>query len=304
MSRILQYQAKETDEKRAVREIIRDEFHLVAHDIARAKYRTPGGITVNGETALTSRLLAEGDLVQIVLADEYPEKTVPVPGPVEVLYEDEDVICLNKPAGIVVHPSHGHFADTLANYLAQYYLDRGEPHEIRTVGRLDKDTSGVILFGKSRSACAILAGQVSVGEAAFSGAARKQYLALAEGAFSAPSGIVDSPISREYEEKIRRVVRPDGNPALTRYRVEKQFDGYALLRVEIETGRTHQIRVHMAHIGHPLLGDPIYGTERGRKLFPTQRAALHAWTVKFAQPFTHERHTVSAPLPSDMCALL
>ena len=327
MARTLTYTAGASDKGRAVREIVRGELCLVAHDIARAKYRTEGGITVNGVPSLMNRILQCGDVVRVLLTDEAPEKTVPVQGPLSVLYEDEDIICLNKPAGLVVHPSHGHFSDTLANYLAFYYQERGESHEIRTIGRLDKDTSGVIAFGKSRTACAIVAGQVKKdfpvrgpdtapdkdlrGSRAAPGAARKKYLALASGFFADPEGTVDAPISREYEEKIRRVVRSDGAPALTRYRVLEQCDGYALLAVEIETGRTHQIRVHMAHIGHPLLGDPIYGDgtdperfvrrrdgeERGEVL---QRAALHAWELVFAQPFTGETVRVTAPVPPDM----
>ena len=293
LPRILKYTAEKADEGRAVREIIKHEFRLVAHDIARAKHRTERGITVNGECALTSRILKEGDVVEVILADEEPERTVPAEGPLEILYEDEDLICLNKPPGVVVHPSHGHFCDSLGNALAWYFQEKGEPHEIRMVGRLDKDTSGVICFGKSRTACAHLAGQTG------NAPAKKEYLALAEGVFAEPEGFVDAPISREYEEKIRRVVRADGNPAYTSYRVLEQYDGYALLSVDIMTGRTHQIRVHMAHIGHPLLGDPIYGGQSGL-VRSIHRAALHAWKLTFTQPFTGEVVTVTAPLPEDM----
>jgi 23S rRNA pseudouridine1911/1915/1917 synthase len=230
----------------------------------------------------------------VILADEMPDKILPAEGPLDILYEDEDLICLNKPAGLVVHPSHGHFADTLANYLAHYFLKNGEPHEIRTVGRLDKDTSGVICFAKSRTAAAIMAGQT--GE----GAAQKTYLALAEGTFDENAGEVDAPISREYEEKIRRVVREDGAHAVTHYRVVTQYAGYALVRLSLETGRTHQIRVHMAHIGHPLLGDPIYGSARPG----LARAALHAASISMKQPFTRQALMITAPLPEDMAVYI
>ena len=200
MGRILKYQATASDTGRAVREILRDEFCLVAHDIARAKYRTEKGITVNGVSVKTDRVLREGDVVEFLLLGEPSLRTVPVRGEIRILYEDEDLICLDKPAGLVVHPSHGHFADSLGNYLASYFEEKGEPHEIRTVGRLDKDTSGVICFGKSRTACALMMGQ---GTSSYRPApSRKQYLALSRGRFPQTCGTVDAPISREYEEKI------------------------------------------------------------------------------------------------------
>ena len=293
MARILEYRAGEKDEGRMVRDVIREEFHLVAHDIARAKYRTQGGIAVNGRTVMVNRTLHEGEVLRVKLDGEEPGKIVPVRGPLNILYEDEDLICLNKPAGVVVHPSHGHFADSLANFLAQYYLDCGDPHEVRTVGRLDKDTSGIICYGKNRTACALLT------EQAAAGIRRKIYLACAGGQFHEKEGTISAPISREYEEKIKRVVRQDGDSAVTHYRLLEQYPGYALLMVEIETGRTHQIRVHMAHIGHPLLGDPIYG-DGG----VPGRAALHAWKTIFRQPFTGQEIEITAPIPEDLLPIM
>ena len=317
-ARALVFTARKQDTGRTVGDVIRKEFGLVAHDFARAKYRTENGITVDGKPAMANRRLEAGETLRVLLEDGEPGRSMPARGPLSVLYEDEDVIAVDKPAGMVVHPSHGHFADTLANYLAQYFLDRGEPHEIRPAGRLDKDTSGVLLFGKSRTACAHLA----------AGASRnKQYLALASGVFANPEGTVRAPISREYEEKIRRVVRPDGAEAVTHYRVLRQYADCALLTLTLETGRTHQIRVHMAYLGHPLLGDPIYGsgvllpeqcTGRTMEAYPAQlrltdgeraeriranrgfvRTALHAWRVTFLQPFSREPVAVTAPLPAD-----
>jgi len=321
LSRILTYTAGQADEGRAVRDVIRHDFRMVAHDIAAAKYRTEHGITVNGEDALVNRVLEAGDVVRVKLVDGEPGKIVPVPGELAILYEDEDVIALNKPAGLVVHPSHGHFSDTLSNFLADYYIKRGEPHEVRSVGRLDKDTSGVILFGKSRTACAHLT------EQAESGIREKVYLALALGIFREEDrqtvlmpgareayhraardaegevrGEICAPISREYVEKIKRVVRCDGDFALTRYRVLRQFDTFALVRVTIATGRTHQIRVHMGWIGHPLLGDPIYGRQAEQN--DLGRAALHAYQAVFCQPFSGERIELTAPLPEDMRKVL
>jgi len=304
-ARVLTYTAGPSDPDLFVRDVIKHRFRLVAHDVARAKYRTDRGITVNGEVSLVNRRLHPGDVLEVRLAYEYPEHTVPAEGPLSILYEDEDLICLNKPAGVVVHPSHGHFSDSLGNYLAHYFLSKKEPHEIRSVGRLDKDTSGVIIFAKSRTATAILAGQTGEEGCA------KEYLALAAGTFAEKKGSVEAPISREYEDKIRRAVREDGSYAFSHYRVLRQYDKYALLSLTIDTGRTHQIRVHMAHIGHPLLGDPIYGNAAAsgcpsgeaaaREL---TRAALHAYRVSFRQPFTGDLFEITAPLPPDMAAFL
>lgn len=291
MCRVLTYTVQKEDEGKIARDVIHKRWHLVAHDIAKAKYRTERGITVNGEQVLINRRLAEGDVLQVRLSDAPGGKIVPAEGPLDILYEDEDLICLNKPAGIVVHPSHGHFSDSLANYLAWYYEKCNEPHEIRTIGRLDKDTSGLIFYGKSRTVCALMLDQTRKGERV------KTYLALAEGTFSDKSGTIDAPISREFEDKIRRTVRPDGDHAVTHYRVLRQYDGYALLAVRIDTGRTHQIRVHMSWIGHPLLGDPIYGHGPTGKI---QRAALHAWHTTFLTPFDREKKELTAPLPEDM----
>lgn len=291
MCRILTYIAKKEDAGKIARDIIQREFHLVAHDIAKAKYRTEKGITINGRQVMINARLSEGDILRVRLTDAPAGKIVPAEGPLDILYEDEDLICLNKPAGIVVHPSHGHFADSLANYLAWYYEKNGEPHEIRTIGRLDKDTSGLIFYGKSRTVCAHMLEETRTGERV------KTYLALAAGTFGQKAGTIDAPISREYEEKIKRVVRSDGDRAVTHYRVLRQYDTYALLAVRIETGRTHQIRVHMSYIGHPLLGDPIYGDGPGEKI---QRAALHAFHTTFRTPFDGIKKELTAPIPGDM----
>ena len=293
MPRILTYRAKPEDGDVMVRDVIKREFRLVAHDMARAKYSEDGGITVDGERVMVNRRLRPGETLRVILPGEEPGKIVPAEGPLEILYEDEDVLCVNKPAGVVVHPAPGHFDDTIANRVALHYIRSGEPHEVRTAGRLDKDTSGVLLFGKSRTACAHLAGQTGPGPA------EKLYVACASGIFSKPSGTIERPISREYEEKIRRVVREDGDYAVTRYEVLRQFPAHAVLLVSIGTGRTHQIRVHMEAEGHPLIGDPIYnrpgsfGSELGR-------AALHAWRVRFRQPFSGRETEAVAPVPRDM----
>ena len=300
--RILTYKAGPEDEGRPVRDIILYKWKLVAHDVARAKYETPDGITVDGEVVWVNRRLHEGNILRVVITDHAPDSIIPSDGRLDIVYEDEDLICINKPSGVVVHPSHGHYADSLANYLAHYFDEKGEPHEIRTIGRLDKDTSGLLLFGKSRSAVGLMDAQAA------QGTRTKVYLALCEGEFAESEGYVDTPIMRAFDGNIKRVAKDGGDTAFTSYKVEAQYEGYALVRLSLMTGRTHQIRVHMSHIGHPLLGDPLYGN--GTFTHPCSpdikigRTALHASALSFNQPFTGNRIELSADLPSDMAAFV
>ncbi|MCR5293561.1 MAG: RluA family pseudouridine synthase [Lachnospiraceae bacterium] len=293
MLRVLTYIARPSDaiQKRAVRDVIRDDFGLVHHDVSRAKYETSNGITVNGRPVRVNYLLKPGDILKVRLADRLSERIVPSQGPLEIVFEDEDLIILNKPAGIVVHPSHGHFSDSLANYLCWYYKMNNDPHEIRTIGRLDKDTSGLIAFGKSRSAVAHLVEQAEKGRR------RKVYYALAEGFFEEQKGRIAAPIKREFEGEMKRIACEGGDEALTEYEVVRQYPDYALLKIQIRTGRTHQIRVHMNYIGHPLLGDSLYGSGPVDCL---ERAALHAGFMQFYQPFNGNSIRIGVKMPADM----
>ena len=300
--RILTYTAGPEDEGRPVRDIILYKWKLVAHDVARAKYETPDGITVDGEVVWVNRRLHEGNILRVVITDHAPDSIIPAEDRLDIVYEDEDLICINKPSGIVVHPSHGHYADSLANYLAYYFNEKGEPHEIRTIGRLDKDTSGLLLFGKSRSAVGLMDAQAA------EGTRTKVYLALCEGEFAESEGYVDTPIMRAFDGNIKRVAKDGGDTAFTSYKVEAQYEGFALVRLSLMTGRTHQIRVHMSHIGHPLLGDPLYGngpfTHPCSPGIKISRTALHASALAFNQPFAGNRIELSSDLPSDMAAFV
>lgn len=338
--RRLVYVAKERDAGRTVRDVLQKEWHLVHHDLARAKYDTADGITVNGEASFVNRRLNEGDELVFLLADTPSETTVPTKGPLTILYEDEDLIAVDKPAGVLVHPSHGHFSDTMANFVAGYFQEKGEAHELRTVGRLDKDTTGVLLFAKSRSAVAALN---------YRRKCEKTYFALFSGNFPANAlfGAVDVPLGPVPGEKTRQMVTAGGRSAVTHYRVLWQGEGYGLLSARIDTGRTHQIRVHLSYLGHPLLGDPLYGEgapavsseippEAGEPLYGKSagfceekarqaalqsramrensfcdggarglfRTALHAGSLALEQPFSGEEIRIESPLPEDMAALL
>ncbi|MDO4478513.1 MAG: RluA family pseudouridine synthase [Lachnospiraceae bacterium] len=275
-----------------IRQVIKKTFGLVDHDISRAKYRKDG-IRLNGTRVFVSTVTSEGDELVIRIEDEPAGRTVPRNGPLQILYEDEDLLALNKPAGIVVHPSHGHYADSLGNYVAGYYERCGRHHDSRTIGRLDMETSGVILYGKTRSSVSLMMKEAEMGRS------EKTYLALAEGIFEHETYDFDGPIGRVDGEKLLRMVRPDGDRALTHVRVLKQYADYALVRVNIETGRTHQIRVHLSNAGHPLLGDTLYGNTTRM-----DRAALHCWESRFEQLYTGVPVTIRASLPADMAAFI
>ena len=266
--------------------------HLVAH-----LKRVPDGITVNGVPATERAILRACDEVNVALEDETgSEVVVPVALPLTVLYEDDDLIAVSKPPQMPTHPSHGHTDDTLANALAFYFRER--PFVFRPVNRLDRDTSGIVVVSKNARAASILAGEMA------RGAFRKSYLAVVDGAMPVGEEItVDRPLCRTAVSIIvRRVCEPDepgAQAAVTHATVLASENGYSLLHVRPKTGRTHQIRVHMASLGHPVTGDGLYGKESDR----IARQALHAYSLSFPLP-SGERKTVIAPLPDDMRALL
>ena len=292
--RELTYEVPRTGAGHTVKQVLKEAFGLVDHDISRAKYRKDG-IRVNGSRTYVTTVLKEGDVLTVRI-DDAPAKPVAYgDGDVEVLYEDEDLLAVNKRAGCVVHPSHGHYRDSLGSAVAGYFYRRGEERDIRTIGRLDKETSGIMLYAKTRSAVYLMYRQRE------SGSFTKTYLALVSGRVG--SGRFDGPIGRVPGEKLKREVRSDGDPALTLYETVRYdpASDISLVRVTILTGRTHQIRVHFSDAGRPLIGDTLYG---GRTDTEIKRAALHAASVRFDKLFTGGEVIVESPLPQDMEALI
>ena len=206
-----------------------------------------------------------------------------------VLYEDADVVVFDKPPGMPVHPSHRHREDTLANLFAARYGEKGVGCSFHPINRLDKDTSGLCVVAKH-----------PVAAAALSGAVDKVYYAVAEGIVSPPEGIINLPIARAEESIILRKVDPAGQTAATRYRTLRTGNRHTLLEIRLETGRTHQIRVHFSHLGFPLAGDILYG---GCMEF-VRRQALHCGVVQFRQPLTEKPVLVQAPFPPDLLHIL
>ena len=254
-----------------------------SYGLVRSLKTKEDGILLNGVRARTIDRLKAGDVVSITLRDG-PWAAAKSELEVPVLYEDDDLVVFQKPAGMACHMAKALQQDTLANVFARRY---GIP--CRAVGRLDKDTSGAVVVAKNAYAAAALAGRV-----------RKSYLALCAGRLEPPAGAVDAPIGQRDRADPRREVLPDGRPAVTEYETLAVLDGYSLVRCVPRTGRTHQIRVHMAHLGCPLLGDALYGGDRTL----IGRHALHCARVELTQPVTGEALTLWAPIPQDMQKLL
>ncbi len=252
------------------------------------------GLILNGEHTRTVDEIHEGDVLEINIPEDDMDEGLSEYdghdfGDLSVLYEDDDMIVVNKPAMLAVHPSHNHQGDTLANLIAAYLLAHGEKATFRAVGRLDKGTSGIVVCAKNAFAANKLQGKID-----------KTYFAIPTKIF-AENGDIEAPIFRPDPIKTFRTVDPRGDYALTHYEVLQNGtleDGTeaSFVRVKIETGRTHQIRVHFASIGAPLIGDTMYGTPDDRIC----HQALHCGEAKLLQPFTNETISISAPLPQDM----
>jgi len=271
---------------------LRDKHLLSRNAVIRIK--KSGTLTVNGTIAHTDRLLAEGDRVEFELNDENCLTMEPEEQELEIVYEDEYMLVINKPSGMPTHPSGRHQTGTLANGLAFYLRSLGSQLTVRPVNRLDRNTSGLVVFAKSSHVQHLLNLDV------YKDKMIKEYLAVVHGRVTGGSGTIDAPIAREREHSVVRVVREDGSRAVTHYSVLGCYRDTSLLSLELETGRTHQIRVHMAYMGHPLLGDDLYGGSMER----IKRQALHACRIKMLHPITHENIVFNAELPEDMRELI
>ncbi len=253
------------------------------------------GILVDGARVRTDYRPAAGQVLSVRLDDPVRRSGIlPAPGPLDILYEDGDLIVLNKAPGVSVHPGPGHFDDTLGNHLLWHYDQEGENADFHPVHRLDRGTSGLLVAAKHPHAQEVLKNQLHTEDF------RRVYLAVCEGLPEPPSGLIDAPLGPKPGSLMEQMVRPDGKPARTRYAVLRRWGERSLVSLELETGRTHQIRVHMAHIGHPLTGDFLYGTE-DPALIP--RPALHSAYLSLLHPLTREELRFSVPLPEDMARL-
>lgn len=281
---------------RTVDSLLRENLRLSGSVVRRVK-RMEDGLTLDGVRVHTRVVAREGQELSVLVGDIARRSDFPsVPGPLDIIYEDEDIIVVNKARGVPAHPGPGHWDDTLGSHLlAHYDSQRAFLTDFHPVHRLDKDTTGLMVVSKHAHAQEMLKGQLH------SARFRRRYLAVCEGVPTPAAAVVDAPIGRVDDSLIAREVRPDGQSARTHYEVVSEHGGRALLRLELETGRTHQIRVHMAFLGHPLTGDFLYGVE-APEIIP--RLALHSAEMFLLQPITGEELHLTAPLPDDMARLL
>lgn len=302
MKRILTYPITESDSDQRIYDFLC--HHGYSRHIRTWLKQHPGSVRLNGEEALFYFPLKNGDLLEISLEEEHPsESIVPVDLPIHIIYEDEDLMVIDKPADMPVHPSIGNYENTLANAAAWYFHRQDIPFVFRCINRLDRDTTGLLILAKHMLSGAILSDQMK------KRAIHRTYLAITEGKTD-PAGTIDSPIGRTDQSLIlRQVDHENGDSACTHYLQKcwhpKTFypetlpvpqDGLSLVQLQLETGRTHQIRVHMTSIGHPLIGDTLYNPETALM----NRQALHSYRLAFTHPVTGVSLEFTSPLPEDM----
>lgn len=255
--------------------------------------KNPHGILIGNKKVTVQKTLKKGNTLTVYIKENKPPSAalIPVYYPLEIVYEDKDVVVVNKPAFMATHPSQNNHGTTLANALAYHFLQNGGPASVRSVNRLDKNTSGLILIAKNVHASGVLSDHLKVKKI------RREYLAFVEGCPDNESGTVDAPIARCEGSTIARCVdKEHGDRAVTHYTVLNKGE-FSLLKLSLETGRTHQIRVHMSYIGHPVAGDFLYGHEFSGGI---NRHALHSYTLEFTHPVTGEILSFKAPLADDM----
>lgn len=288
---LLEYTAQKEDVGKFVKQIIEREFSLSARTLSKLKKN--GGIKVNGETVTVRFALSEKDILTLSIDDLPSENIEKINIPLDVLYEDDDMLIVNKPLGMPTHPSQGHHTDTLAN--AVMYRYRNENFTFRAITRLDGDTTGVVLVARNALSAQRLTDSLQKGDI------KKEYAAVVLGVPTPEKGVIDASIARCEDSVIKRKISQDGRNALTKYELDfMRNDGkYSLVKAFPITGRTHQIRLHLSHIGYPIYGDFLYG-----KPIDGVRAYLHCRRLTLPHPITGESITVEAPLPEDIKVIM
>ena len=312
MNRYLTIHIPETASPAPVSHFLRTQAGLTKKQISQAKFR-PGGVQKNEQQCRVTETTYPGDQITVCLetnnVDSAQLESAPAPQflpELAILYEDQDILAVNKPAGLVTHPSGSHYSDSLSNQIAAYFRSKGESTKVRSIGRLDKETSGILLFARNQTAAARLQKQRE------NGISEKTYLAAVSGSMPEDTDgafhRITTPLAPDPKNRLKMVISPDGSlpgskPAETLYSVLKStapgsMISASFVMLRLKTGRTHQIRVHMASLRHPLLGDSLYHLSDTTNLF--SRAALHAWKLKFQPPFPNGE-TTSSPLSSMPC---
>lgn len=290
MNRTIEYQIEESADGLRIEQFLRRRGYS-GQNLTEIK-RMPKSILVNGEHYYMRQKLHTGDQLKVCIQEtDCSEKIPPVEIPLDIVYEDEDIIVINKPAGMPIHPSLNHYTNSMANALAWYYQKQNKPFIFRCCNRLDRDTSGLTVVAKHLVSGNILSAMVYRREI------HREYLAIVRGQVTPESGTINAPLARKPGTIIERTVDWEhGETAITHYRVVEEKNGHSLVSLKLETGRTHQIRIHMKHLGYPLIGDYLYNPD----MEYITRQALHSHRLCFPHPITGKMLEFTAPLPTDM----
>lgn len=294
MNRTISYDIDSHSEGLRIEQFLRRKGYS-AQNLSTIK-RMPESILVNGVHYYMKQTLKAGDRLLVRIQETESSRNIPpVCAPLSIVYEDEDLIVVNKPAGMPIHPSLNNYTNSLANALAWYYQQQGKPFIFRCCNRLDRDTSGLTVVAKHLVSGNILSTMTKKKEV------RREYLAVVRGHIVPESGIISAPLARKGGTIIERVVDFDrGEPAVTHYHLIREANGHSLVSLQLETGRTHQIRIHLKHLGFPLVGDYLYNPD----MEYISRQALHSFRLSFPHPITGEVMDFTVPLPEDMRNIL
>lgn len=300
MPAVLKYVASFEDEGKTVEKILKREYLISSGLLTSLKLE--GKIFINGNVCRSVDKINVGDIVSADVSENLApaeQRFSQYKMPLDILFEDDYIMVVDKPGKLESHPCPSNRESTLANGIMYYWAEKGEYHNCHIVNRLDKDTSGICVVAKNRFAHGCLSNQMQKGKF------KKEYLAVCNGILHTPEGIIDVPIKRSEESIIKRMVSDDGKPAVTEYKVIKHSKDklFTLLKIQLKTGRTHQIRVHFSHIGFPLVGDWLYGNGDNERTL-INRHALHAAKVEFFHPVTKEKALFESKLPEEMEKLI
>jgi len=290
MDKIIRLKIDSSSNGKTVKDILLNNMGL-SMGVIRGLKQIPDGIMLNNKSVYVTKTVSENDILVVSIKDKQSPNIVPSEITLDILYEDDEIIALNKPREMPTHPSHNHHNDTLANGLVNYFKDK--TFTFRAITRLDRDTSGIVLVAKNSISAQIL------GEDIKNKKIEKEYIAVVNGIPPEGSGVISEPIKRAKEGIILRCVAPDGKEAITKYNVVKNVKDLTLLSLIPITGRTHQLRVHLSYIGTPIYGDDLYGAPQ-----INEKTRLHCRKIRFTHPVSKQKMEIEAPVPADVLDLI